>query len=134
MNIERALTPFAKPPKTNLRTDISPNPAAVYITFCNYNNDIKRVVEIEGEDQAYRKLIFLNVRSDYEEEKQLNSILKLITPSAYEWFQCKMIATKAPIYAVERITALETQGYKKSNEKLVGHDGTIYGDYWERAL
>lgn len=99
-------------------------------------NEVIGTIELflrEAEDYFNQcGLLRVDVRSDYEEEKQLNSILKLITPSAYEWFQCKMIATKAPIYAVERIKALETQGYKKSNEKLVGHDGTIYGDYWER--
>ena len=41
-----------------------------------------------------------------------------------------MIATKAPVYAVERIGALKEMGFEKSPEKVVGHDGTVYGDYW----
>ena len=64
----------------------------------------------------------------------LSSILELITPMAYEWFGCRRVATKAPIYAVERIKALEAQGYMKSSQKIVGQDGTIYGDYWEKEV
>ena len=78
------------------------------------------------------ELLRVDVRSDYEEEKVLSSILELITPMAYEWFGCRRVATKAPIYAVERIKALAAQGYTKSTQKIVGQDGTVYGDYWEK--
>ena len=33
----RVLTPFIKLPKTNLRTDILPNPTAVFALFLHYN-------------------------------------------------------------------------------------------------
>lgn len=79
-------------------------------------------------------LLRLDVRSDYEEEKQLSSILKLITTPAYEWFACELIATKAPVFAIERIKALKALGYHKSDEKVAGHNGTAYGDYWERRI
>lgn len=75
-------------------------------------------------------LLRLDVRSDYEKSDILSEILFLITAPTYELFDCSMIATKAPIYAVERIDALRKLGYEKSEEKVVGHDGTVYGDYW----
>ena len=40
VNIERVLMPFAKPPKTNMRTDILPNPAAVFIMLLPYQSVI----------------------------------------------------------------------------------------------
>ena len=40
-DIERVLTSFEKLPKTNLRTDTSPNSAAVFTTFCHYNSGTK---------------------------------------------------------------------------------------------
>ena len=75
-------------------------------------------------------LLRLDVRSDYEREDVIFNLLTFITKPAYELFDCTMIATKARIYAVERIAALKRAGYVKSEEILVGHDGTIYGDYW----
>ncbi len=79
-------------------------------------------------------LLRLDVRSDYEEEKYLRSILELITIPAYEWFACDMIATKAVLIATERIKALTVLGYVSSKEVINGHDGTTYGDYWERRI
>ncbi len=38
--IERVLTSFAKLPKTNMRTDILPNPAAVFIMLLPYQSAI----------------------------------------------------------------------------------------------
>lgn len=72
----------------------------------------------------------LDVGSKYEYENVLCEIMSVIMKPAYQLFECNMIATKAPIYAVERIAALEKMGFEKSMEKLVGHDGTTYGDYW----
>ena len=89
----------------------------------------------EADDYFDRcELLRVDVRSDYEEEKALSSIFELITPMAYEWFGCRRVVTKAPIYAVERIKTLESQGYTKSIQKLVGQDGTVYGDYWEKEV
>lgn len=75
-------------------------------------------------------ILRLDVGSKYECEEVLCEILSIIIEPAYELFACKMIATKAPIYAVERIAALRKTGFEKSDEKVVGHDGTVYGDYW----
>lgn len=40
-----------------------------------------------------------------------------------------MIATKAPVYAVERIEALQKAGFSLSEEPLVGEHRQYY-DYW----
>lgn len=76
-------------------------------------------------------ILRLDLRSDYEKQEVIADILSLIAASAYELFECGMIATKAPAYAIERIEALKASGFMKSEECLVGgHDGKRYGDYW----
>lgn len=72
----------------------------------------------------------MDVRSDYERTTELADIFSLIEKSAYDWFECSMLAKKAPIYAIERIEALKKTGFEKSEENLIGHDGTVYRDYW----
>lgn len=75
-------------------------------------------------------ILRLDVGSAYERKDVLGEILSIITEPSYTLFECETIATKAPIYAVERIEALKEAGFEKSPEKVVGHDGTVYGDYW----
>ena len=75
-------------------------------------------------------ILRLDVGSAYERKEVLSEIVSIITEPAYALFECRMIATKAPVYAVERIGALKEMGFEKSPEKVVGHDGTVYGDYW----
>lgn len=42
-----------------------------------------------------------------------------------------MIATKAPLYDVERIEELKKMGFIKSEEPLIGHQqNKPYFDYW----
>lgn len=72
----------------------------------------------------------LDLRSDYEEEDSITQILMMITESAYELFECSMIATKAIPAAGRRRKALTKAGYHLTEEKVIGHDGTEYGDYW----
>lgn len=78
-------------------------------------------------------LLRIDVRSDYEETDILNEIITLISPKIYEWFDCAMIATKAPVYAINRVEALKQSGYTKTEEKFYGQDKTIYSDYWYLA-
>ncbi|MCM1131740.1 MAG: hypothetical protein NC087_10000 [Anaeroplasma bactoclasticum] len=75
-------------------------------------------------------LLRVDVGSPDEESSILTSLFSLISIPFMDWFDCKFIATKAPIYAVERIKALRQAGYVKSNESLIGHDDTHYYDYW----
>lgn len=75
-------------------------------------------------------LLRLDLRRDYEKASAIFSILDLVVPPIFTWFDCSMIATKAPIYAIERIEGLRRMNFIKSDESLVGFDGRKYYDYW----
>ena len=73
----------------------------------------------------------LDVRSDCETEPVLTELFSLIVPPAFVLFDCSEIITKAPVYAVERIRALQRCGFVKSEHLLIGtHDGYAYNGYW----
>lgn len=75
-------------------------------------------------------LLRLDVRSDYEKTETIQQILKPVLHPAPQLFGCSKIATKAVPFATERIAALKELGFSASPEKLIGHDGTLYGDYF----
>lgn len=75
-------------------------------------------------------LLRLDLRSDYEVKQDIQEILSMILPSVYEWFDCDFVASKAVSSAVERIKALKELGFSKTEEKLIGHDGQEYDNYW----
>lgn len=76
-------------------------------------------------------LLRVDVGSGYEKAEMLYEILSLITEPFYDWFGCSMIATKAPLYAIERIEALRKAGFSRSGEPLVNAQSNIaYYDYW----
>lgn len=75
-------------------------------------------------------LLRLDIRSDYEIASEIVSILKLIIEPTYTLFHCDKIATKGITSATERISALRSLGFKLSEEKLIGHDGTEYDSYF----
>lgn len=76
-------------------------------------------------------ILRLDVRSDYEREETLHNILSLAIPRIYELTGCDQLITKAPIYAVERIHAIQKLGFEKSPNYLIGgHDGYAYNGYW----
>lgn len=75
-------------------------------------------------------LLRLDLRSDYEKEEEIEEILSLIIRPSLSLFSCDMIATKAIPQATQRIRALERMGFFSSTEKLIGHDGTVYSDYY----
>lgn len=77
-------------------------------------------------------ILRVDVRSDYENEDALYDIIELILPHISELVGCKGILTKAPIYAVERIKAIQRAGFTKSENFLIGHDGYAYDGYWTR--
>jgi len=72
----------------------------------------------------------LDLRSDYEKEREILNILSLVIPPAFVLFECKSIVTKAISKAGERIAALKKYGFEKNPNKLVGEDGTEYSDYF----
>ncbi len=75
-------------------------------------------------------ILRVDVRSDYEQEDALTDIFSLITPRLEEMLGCKGVLTKAPIYAVERIKAIQKVGFTKSEHLLIGKTGYAYDGYW----
>lgn len=79
-------------------------------------------------------ILRVDVRSDYEEEKVLYDIFAFITPKIDDVLGCKGVITKAPIYAVERIKAIQKVGFTKSQHMLIGKNGYAYDGYWTFEL
>lgn len=77
-------------------------------------------------------ILRIDVRSDYEREDALYDILVLITPHIPELLGCSGILTKVPIYAVERLKAVQKAGFARSEDFLVGKTGFAYDGYWTR--
>lgn len=75
-------------------------------------------------------LLRLDLKSEYEKEDVIYSILEPLLEQAPELFGCESVSTKAVKEAAERRKALERLGFKETAEKLKGHDGTAYGDYF----
>lgn len=75
-------------------------------------------------------LLKLDIRSDYEKTSEIIEILRLIIKPAFTLFQCNKIATKAVVTATQRVQALEDLGFLYTDEKLIGHDGTLYSSYF----
>lgn len=75
-------------------------------------------------------LLRLDLRSDYEAADKITNILSPILQPTFKLFHCNKIATKAIPEAKERINALKALGFSLSDEKLIGHDGTEYTDYF----
>lgn len=76
-------------------------------------------------------LLRLDIRSDYEQAEEIENILELIYLPSFDLFQCDKVATKAKPEALERIEALYRLGFEGMEEKLIGHDGTVYNSYFK---
>lgn len=75
-------------------------------------------------------ILRLDLGSSYEETMLIYDILSLVVEPFYGWFACTKIATKAAVYAVDRIEALKKMGFAKSEEPIVGEHNIAYYDYW----
>jgi RimJ/RimL family protein N-acetyltransferase len=76
-------------------------------------------------------LLRLDLRSDFEHENYIISILDLIVPCTFELFDCDKIAIKAIESALERRRALSKMGFFASDEVVRGNDGvTEYNSYF----
>lgn len=75
-------------------------------------------------------ILRVDVRSDYEKENMLCDIITLIMPHIPEMLGCDGILTKVPIYAVERMKAIQKAGFVKSEHLLIGKTGYAYDGYW----
>lgn len=83
-------------------------------------------------DDAFHNMGILrvDVRSDYEKEAVLAEIFSLVTPCIPDLLGCVGVLTKVPVYAVERIKAVQRAGFSKSEHLLVGKTGYAYDGYW----
>ena len=77
-------------------------------------------------------ILRVDVRSDYETEAMLYEVIALTAPCMAELLGCRGVLTKAPVYAVERISALQKAGFVKSKHLLIGHNGYAYDGYWTK--
>lgn len=89
-------------------------------------------IELCYRDTEDTGVLRLDLRSDYENEADISQILSLIVERAYDWVGCSRLITKARPIAGERIKALTAFGFIPADAPLSGHDGTEYGDYFER--
>ena len=89
-------------------------------------------IELCYRDSEDTGVLRLDLRSDYETEADIADILSLIVEPSYGWIGCSRLITKARPIAAERIKALSAFGFTSANAPLIGHDGTEYGDYFER--
>lgn len=85
-----------------------------------------------GDDDPFNGagILRVDVKSTYETEDVLAEIVELIAPTVFEALDCGSIITKAPIYAVERVRAVQRLGFARSEHLLVGNDGYAYNGYW----
>lgn len=98
----------------------------------------KRADEVIGTIEAFHRdaddffdnagVIRLDLRSDYETEDCIVSVLRLIRNACYDLFYCDKLVTKGT-GSSERIKALRSLGFVESSEPLVGHYDRYY-DYW----
>ncbi len=100
----------------------------------NTENEAIGTIELfhRDSDDAFTDcgLLRLDLCSVYEKSTEIVQILQLIIEPAFSLFDCDKIATKAIPEAEERISALKSFGFEHSDEQLIGHDGTEYGDYF----
>lgn len=75
-------------------------------------------------------ILRIDVRSDYEKEDVLFDLVSLMLPHLSEMLGCNGALTKVPIYAVERMKAVQKAGFLKSEHFLIGKDGYAYDGYW----
>lgn len=77
-------------------------------------------------------LLRLDLRSDFEKTECIINILSLIIDEIAVMFGCDKIATKAIEKADERIKALRKLGFLLCDERLIGHNGEVFTDYYEK--
>ncbi|MGN0915907.1 MAG: GNAT family N-acetyltransferase [Succinivibrio sp.] len=79
-------------------------------------------------------ILRLDMRSDYEQKDFIIDILSVIKKIAMAT-HISFIATKAKEdCATQRIAALTASGYVRSEQNLIGFDGTKYGSYYELRI
>lgn len=79
-------------------------------------------------------LLRLDLRSDYETEQCIGSLLDLIVAHTKELFHCNWVGTKAIPLAEERIRALLAKGFTLSGEVIMGKHGERFDSYYVREV
>lgn len=72
--------------------------------------------------------------SRYERKEYIRELALIFIEHAKEYYEGQMIATKAISSAEDRISALLSLGFRKSDFSLIGFDGTEYNEYYEYNL
>ena len=76
-------------------------------------------------------ILRVDVKSEYEKTQEIKAIVSPLLDRAFSLFDTNRIATKIPLYAIERKAAFESLGFAQSDEHLIGTiDGYAYKDYW----
>ena len=89
----------------------------------------------ESEDEfGGAGILRLDLRSDFEKKEFILEILSLILPKSRELFGCDFVAAKIHEEGIIRREAFVEKGFTPSPHKLIGHDGTEYGDYFLQSL
>ena len=101
-------------------------------TVSNVIGTVELCLRVSEDEFNNMGILRVDVRSDYEKEDVLYEVITLITPHLSELLGCNGIITKAPIYAVERIKAIQKAGFTKSEHLLIGKTGYAYDGYWEK--
>ena len=91
---------------------------------------IELCLRVSEDEYNNMGILRVDVRSDYEKENVLYDIITLIIPHISEMLGCDGILTKVPIYAVERMKAVQKAGFTKSEHFLIGKTGYAYDGYW----
>lgn len=91
---------------------------------------IELCLRVSEDDFDHMGILRVDVCSGCEQEDVLTEIFALIAPQMKAMLGCKGVITKTPIYAVERIRAIERVGFVKSDKHLIGSDGYAYDGYW----
>lgn len=100
----------------------------------NVIGTIELCLRVSDDEFNHMAILRIDVRSDYEKEDVLYDIAALITPHLSEMLGCSGIITKVPIYAVERIKAIQKAGFTKSENLLIGKTGYAYDGYWIKGF
>jgi len=99
-------------------------------TICSVIGTVELCVRVSEDAFHNMGILRVDVRSDYEQNDVLYDIFELVTPHIEELLGCKGVLTKAPLYAVERIKAIQKAGFTKSEHLLIGKNGYAYDGYW----
>ena len=91
---------------------------------------VELCLRVSEDEFDHMGILRVDVRSDYEKEEFLYSIVTLTAPRLPELLGCSGVITKAPIYAVERIEAVQKAGFTKAENFLIGKTGYAYDGYW----